>query len=215
LVKWNLERKKEILEENLLNITKYSGNLSYLEIQLQTLKTNLYNYQERWKLIEKKVKNLGGTTDSDFLENFSNIAIQKYQVQIDIDIAIFAPGLRVKEKLIDTIRGIVEIEQVETNQRIEENNTRFQNGVAVVGVGLASASIAGSAISPFIESITGLPSKNLTDNSPLLTNALVNFAAIMGVSIIVGFIFSLFTTYSLALYSWLRRAHLANPRDKA
>jgi hypothetical protein len=102
------------------------------------------------------------------------------------------PGIAILENLLNTIRGIVEIEQAERDHRIETQNTNFQNAVAVVGVGVGTASVIASAVSPFVESITQLPSKD-ANNRPLPTNAWLNFGIAFSISIAIGALLGWFT----------------------
>ncbi len=122
---------KQGLKRNLGLLSQYTECLSFLELQIETLKTNLTNYQSRSQQMK--------------LQEWKWFEIQtgkRYVDQIERDIATLMIGLRVREKTTDTIRGLVELEQAERDRQLEAQNQRFQNTIAIVGVGLGSASIA-------------------------------------------------------------------------
>lgn len=127
----------------------------------QTIEVNLINYKEGFKNIKNKAAELG-EIDLIFLDKFSELTEKKYSQQIDKDYASLSPGLRLLENLINTIRGIVEIEQTQINSRIETQNRNFQNLVAVAGVGISTASLAATGIAPLIQQITTPPTNQPT-----------------------------------------------------
>lgn len=197
--KAELSKLKTTLERNVETFSNYAINLNYLEIQRSTLELNEHNYREYLKHINNYIHinaNKFGDTDLKFLEEFSTIVQQKYQEQVKKDYESLRPGIDILENQLNTIRGIVEIEQAERDRRIETQNTNFQNAVAVVGVGVGAASVAGSAVSPFVESITQRPSKQTTKQGTellLSSNAWLNVGAAFIISILVGVLASLLT----------------------
>lgn len=156
-----LEQLKEALRDNYPILQSYANRISFLEIQLHTIEVNRKNYKKRLDNIIQKTKECGdNSTDLSFLEKFLDVAEQKYQEQIKNDCAVIESGLRVREKFIDTIKGIVEIEQatLDTKQATLDKNTAnrdrdFQQTIQVWGVGLATAGVAATAFSPFMEKI--------------------------------------------------------------
>ncbi|MEM1169485.1 MAG: hypothetical protein AAGJ08_10525 [Cyanobacteria bacterium P01_H01_bin.35] len=81
----------------------------------------------------------GVTTDLKFMEKFPQEITDKYLLQMQKDYANLSPNLKLLEDLINSIRGITEIEQAESDRY-------FQELVAILGVGLgAGASIASIA----------------------------------------------------------------------
>ncbi len=65
-----------------------------------------------------------------FLENFSTDIQDKYWLQVQKDYENLSPGLQVLEDLINSIRGITEIDQAQRDRN-------FQTTVGVVGIGFA------------------------------------------------------------------------------
>jgi len=156
LLESELDQLKLSLDENYKTLRFYAEGISLLEVQMQTIKTNCYNYLERLKTIETKAKNIepNQANNLDILKKFSDIVQYKYQPQVEQDNAALTPGLRLREKEIDTIRGIVEIRQAQLHDIIEKRDRIFQETVETWGVGLATAGITATAFSPFIAEIT-------------------------------------------------------------
>ncbi|XWK88265.1 MAG: hypothetical protein U7127_29465 [Phormidium sp.] len=143
----NLSKLRAALERSNQKLSKYANNLNYLRMRQAAIEVNLHNYRETLDDITEKANQFDGETNlSSFIE-FANLVSQKYQKQIEKDYSSFSPGLGVLENITNNIRGIVEIEQVESDRK-------FQETVETWGVGLASAAIAATIISPAITEIT-------------------------------------------------------------
>ncbi|MCT7949131.1 hypothetical protein NG798_04970 [Ancylothrix sp. C2] len=155
-----LNELEKILKTNLANLYDYGNQLNSLEMYKQTIEVNLNNYKLAVKTVSDKVG--VGQNNLKFLEDFSELTEKKYSQQIDKDYASLSPGLRLLENLINTIRGIVEIEQTQINSRIETQNRNFQNLVAVAGVGISTASLTATGIAPLIQQITTPPTNQPT-----------------------------------------------------
>lgn len=117
-------------------LSSYVQNLNYLEIQLNTLKVNLYNYQKTLKDLSEKFPETQLTELSHFIE----IVKEKYQAQIESDIASLSPGLRVLEDLINSIRGKIEIQRAKSDR-----NLNFI--IAGASIGLATSGVTATILS--------------------------------------------------------------------
>ncbi len=179
-----LKKLQVILGENIKILSQYASDLNHLEIQLHTIETNQKNYQEHLDHIIQKASKYG-ETDLLFLENFNKTVKQKYQLQIQQDIDSFSPALRVLEDVINTIRGIVEIEQAKRDRNLE-------NIVAATGVGVGVASVAASAASALIKDITQ-PYPNQINNQQNIALPLANLIIVMLFSIGLGCLISGYT----------------------
>ncbi|MDL5056862.1 hypothetical protein [Geitlerinema calcuttense] len=111
-------------------LSSYVQNLNYLEIQLNTLKVNLYNYQKTLKDLSEKFPETQLTELSHFIE----IVKEKYQAQIESDIASLSPGLRVLEDLINSIRGKIEIQRAKSDRNLNYIIAGASIGLATSGV---------------------------------------------------------------------------------
>ncbi|NEQ77343.1 MAG: hypothetical protein F6K23_32645 [Okeania sp. SIO2C9] len=127
--------------ENLLpeNIPTPISQLSKLTI----------NGEDISSILARLISTPGVTTDLKFIEKFPQEITEKYLLQMQKDYANLSPNLKLLEDLINSIRGITEIEQAESDRN-------FQELVAIIGVGLgAGASVASiSGHFPYVNSST-------------------------------------------------------------
>lgn len=146
---------------NLLNkIPEISFNyvdyLRDLELHRITIQTNSKNY----RLYLDKLKKICLKSDNlEFLSNFLELAEDTFVEQINTDLAYLTPGQNLFDQMIETIRGIVEVEQAKRDrttqdllrQKEEADKLRdrdLQTTIAIVGVGLGAAGI-GSSTAPY------------------------------------------------------------------
>lgn len=125
-----LEKLKSELQKNIETVSSYVRDINDLQTQQHTVEVNERNYEKQCKKIFPNNK---------FLEEFSNIVKDKYQVQLEKDYLGLNPGLAILENLTATIRGMVEIEQAQRDRNL--NTT-----IAIVGIGLGTSQIASSVI---------------------------------------------------------------------
>jgi hypothetical protein len=173
----NTAKLQAALKSNFTIHSQYSLRLNRLELQSQTIDINLYNYKKSLSRLTKKASQLGDS-NLDFLKDFIDIVDKKYLIQLNKDHASLRPGLTVRETLTETLTGFVQIEQTEQDRRIEDT-------IAIVGVGVGTASVVASAVSPLVESITQRPSKD-ANNRPLPANGWLNFGVAFIISIAMG-----------------------------
>ena len=203
----NLENLKISLHKSMVAVNTSVSYLETLEFQRQTIKTNLHNYQKRLKTIEIKARKQEEklSTKLDCFRYFSEIAQHKYLAQIDKDNTLIASSVRLREKWIDTVRGIVEIKQIQSNRNIERN-------IAIAGFAIGTASAAASCISPFIETITQRPLKKVESKEILIpSNAWFNFWVAFWISFAVGIVFGF---VSWGAWAFFTRRLRPNPPTK-
>jgi hypothetical protein len=129
----------------------------------------------------------------------------RYIKQVEQDYASLRPGLEALENLLHPIQSLVDLEEAERDRLLE-------NWIAVIGIGMGTASIAASAIANFVEKIrqpqtieTIPPSKSPTPSTPqtLPLSPWSNFWFAFLISIAIGAAFSLLTLISLPIVrSW-------------
>ena len=149
----NLDLKdlQKNLVKSLTIFSIYANYISRLEEQENTIKTNLKNYKKRLKKIatdrESSPDALQIATDGEsspdpllFLKDFSDFASDKYVEQVKSDRASLTAGLRLLENAIETIKGIIDIEQTKSDRTLNAT-------IAIVGIGLATSGVAASIIS--------------------------------------------------------------------
>ncbi|MCK5877087.1 MAG: hypothetical protein KAG43_05590, partial [Candidatus Marithrix sp.] len=111
----------------------------------------LDNYEKRLiRLAEKSASSLTK------LQKFHTISKEKYLPQVQQDYEAFSPKLRRLENLINYIRASVAIEE-------EKRDRKFQNMVAIWGIGLATGAIVASLSGLFPDNITSCCLYNFFD----------------------------------------------------
>ncbi len=179
----NLEDLKKDLSKNLLVLSKFTANIAYFESQHQTIQTNLHNYKERLNDIEIKARKEGEglATQLDCLSYFSEIAQDKYQAQIDKEIASLTSSVKVWETWIDNLRAMVESKQIESDRDLELE-------IARIGIAIGAASIAASFVEPLVAVITPFPAKKIENGKEILipANAVFNFGFAFIISAAIG-----------------------------
>ena len=111
----------------------YSQEIRNLEFCRNTIKINTRNYKEKVKNIQKLSEE-----DTSFLKSFAEKKSEVFQEQIEADLGYFVHGSNLLDKAIASIRGMVEIDQAERDRSLERT-------IQVVGVGLGTGSLVGSA----------------------------------------------------------------------
>ncbi|MFB2968413.1 hypothetical protein ACE1CD_05540 [Aerosakkonema sp. BLCC-F183] len=188
-----------MLKKNIAFLSNYVIQLEQLEILNQAIEVNRQNYKAWLNHIINKASQ-EGDTNLKFLEEF-NVITNQYQKQIQQDYATFQASLGILSSLRDTIRGIMEIEQAQSDRRIETQTRNFQNGVSVVGVGVGVASVTASAVSPFVEAITKQRSEKIENGKDIFipSNALLNFSVSLIISLMLGLLASLIVATALGM----------------
>lgn len=135
------------LQKNLVDFltisSAYASNISGLEQQENTIKTNLRNYQIRLKTISQKM----GTDAKDFkfMGKFSIFVKDKYVWQVESDNRSLTAGLRLLENAIQTIEGIIEIERAKSDRTLNVT-------IGAVGMGIGISGVVASTYSSQIKS---------------------------------------------------------------
>ena len=114
---------------------KYAQYLRDLSDHATTISTNLHNYRQQ-------LAKLARLPDCDltFLQDFLDLAENKYLKQIQVDQSYLTPGQGLFQQLTETIRGLAELEQTESDQHLERT-------IQVLGVALATGAIVGDGYS--------------------------------------------------------------------
>lgn len=134
LKKWLIEIPKLILE--------YSRYLRDLEVHLKTIETNVKNYRLFLSNLQKA--SLKDKDDLVFLQQFLQHSNKTLTEKIKVDLGYLNPGRQLFEQMIGTIRGIVEVEQAESDRNL-------QTTIAVVGVGVGVAGVTATAFPYYLK----------------------------------------------------------------
>lgn len=148
-----LSELKKILVEIPPKRLDYTRCLQDLITDHTTINTNLTNYRSSLN----QITGINGVNSPQSWQNSLNKDCHKLQEQIKTDIDYLSPGQELFEQIVDTIRGIVEIEQVELEKEQAERDRSLENTIQVVGVALGSGAIVSGVVSQYIQQPVSLP----------------------------------------------------------
>ena len=135
---------------------EYSRYLRDLELHKTTINTNIKNY----KLHLEEIKKLCKQDNLEFLSSFVELAEKTFIEQINTDLAYLIPAQNLFEQLIDSIRGIVEIEQTKRERNL--NTT-----INTIGIGFGGGAIISGVVVQHIDKIKQPVDFSLSLNKPL------------------------------------------------
>lgn len=140
----NEKNRLETFKSILLEIPKisldYSTVLRNIKDHQTTIDINLVNLKNTIQKLQKLPN-----TKLKFFENFLDTS-ERYMKQIDTDLSFLYPGETLLQRLTDNIRGIVNIEQVEQNEKSQEIDKKLENLIAYFGIGLAVSSVSSTVM---------------------------------------------------------------------
>ncbi|HEY9800477.1 MAG TPA: hypothetical protein V6D25_08975 [Leptolyngbyaceae cyanobacterium] len=120
----------------------YSRCLQDLQTHYTAITTNIINY----KTCLDNIQTIGNGNSPQSWQEFLDKECKKWQEQIQIDINYLTPGQELFGQLIDTIRGIVETQQAESDRHLE-------NTIQILGIGFGGGAIASGVIVSHIDKI--------------------------------------------------------------
>ncbi|NEQ65993.1 MAG: hypothetical protein F6K21_10920 [Symploca sp. SIO2D2] len=193
----NLKQLRQTLVKAQKTLAHYAINLNYLNAQKRTIEVNLLNYRRRLERIKVRLTEFQAAGELESLKEFGDNVESRYLLQVQSDYESFTPGLSLLENLINSIRGVTEIDQ-------SESDRNFQSTVAIVGVGLAAGSIVASITGQFpsvinpkeaIKDPVGSVFFKLGVPEPWLSPA-ISVTASVGVALIAALLTALFIKLS-------------------
>ncbi|MGB3266828.1 MAG: hypothetical protein WBA89_23055 [Microcoleus sp.] len=181
-----LQKLKDLLAEVRTKMLDFAQQIRYLQEDRNTIDTNADNYAEALT----RIRSLCIEGDNlDFWQRFLDLAEGKYQRQIEIDLNYLIASQDLFQQSISTVRGMVEIEQVEFDREKEDNEKKrdrqLENIIFFVGTAIGGGQIF-SAAYPLIKDT---PIKWWPDSSLPLHP----FAATILWSLVFGLGFGFFT----------------------
>ena len=199
--KLNLKKLRQTLVNAQDTLWSYSVNLNYLDSQKRTIEINLFNYERRLENIKQKLIGLQRPNDLDNFQQFIEDVKRKYLLQIANDYESLNIGLTLLTDLINSIRGVTEIES-------SERDRNFQSTVAILGVGLAAGSLAVSIAGQFPEATTPKDAIKYTVGSMLsklgVTENWMSVSVLCTVSLSIGIMAALTTALLIKIFEFFR-----------
>ena len=121
--------------------------------------TNITNY----KICLDKIQTIDSGNSPQSWQDFINKDCKKWQEQIQTYINYLTPGKELFGQFVDTIRGIVETEQTESDRSLE-------NTIQILGIGFGGGAIASGVFTTHIDKIN-LP---IVQKHPLYASLLLS-----------------------------------------
>jgi hypothetical protein len=161
-----LEALRQTLVEvqNMLN--DYTKELTLLDFQGGTIDINKMNYEKRLGTIKQKAKKIAPSAETElkFLNEFSKLAKDKYQLQITKDSENLERGFKFLSDTINAVRSRVEVAKAESDRN-------FQDAITILGVGWSVGSFVGSR--PNLGKDPKDPVRLFLSNPPLVPKSLL------------------------------------------
>jgi hypothetical protein len=144
---------------------EYTRLLLSLEDSQNTIVINADNYSDKLAQIKH---NLNGE-NLDFLEIFLNKNCATFKRQIQADLGYFQHGSQLLDQAVNSIRGIVEIEQAKSDRSLERT-------VQILGIGLGGGAIVSGVIVEHIDKIN-LPLLPIIPKNPFSASLILSIIA--------------------------------------
>ncbi len=141
-----LQKLKDLLAEVRTKMLACAHQVRYLQEFRNTIDTNAENYGD----VLTKIRSLSIEGDNlDFWQRFLDLAEKTYQRQIEIDLNYLIASQDLFQQSISTVRGMVEIEQVEFDREQEDNEKKrdrqLENIIFFVGTAIGGGQIFSAA----------------------------------------------------------------------
>ena len=157
-----LEELQKLLESMPELSMQYQRQLRNLQGHYTTIKTNQLNYQTYLQKIWQP-------GDIPSWREFGENTCKRYLDQIETYLSYIQPGKDLIGEFINTLRGLVEIEQAKSDRKLEETSNIKENRekekdlnlqitIAVVGVGIGVAGVVSSSYTLAVDKRWDFPS---------------------------------------------------------
>jgi hypothetical protein len=148
-----LEKLKKLLAEVHTKMLAFAQQVRYLQEDRITIDTNAENYGD----MLTRIRGLCISGDNlDFWQRFLDLAEDKYRREIEIDLNYLIASQNLFQQSISTVRGMVEIEQVELDReqmelyqqqedREKKRSRQLENIIFFVGTAIGGGQIFSAA----------------------------------------------------------------------
>jgi hypothetical protein len=168
---------KNRLKDILKTVPKYTSKFRDLEDSLNTLNIHTRNYQLTLKRLQAQAND-----PLDLFNRFAERESQTFLLQIQADLNYSKPGAQLLDQAIASIRGLVEIDQAESDrasaQTEKDNDRKLENTIQSVGtgigVGIGFAGILASSYPLLVDKPMHLPSPQYPALHPFVISVTVS-----------------------------------------
>jgi len=173
----DLDGLKNQLKDILKTVPKYTSQFRDLEDSLNTLNIHTRNYQLTLKRLQVQAND-----PLDLFNRFAERESQTFQLQIQADLNYSKPGAQLLDQAIASIRGLVEIDQAESDrasaQTEKDSDRKLENTIQSVGtgigVGIGFAGILASSYPLLVDKPLHLPSPQYPALHPFVISVTVS-----------------------------------------
>lgn len=163
----NLDKLSNLLDKLPLLALQHAKYCGELEAHRTTIEINQQNYQDALQKLLKAGSSL------DAWQEFSNQTKNIFLKQIQYRLNYMNPRKELGQQLTASIRGIVEIEQAESDRSLERK-------IEILGAGLGAGGIAASAISGHVDKpLVLIPQGNMQIHPALVSIGFSVFASLL------------------------------------
>ncbi|MFB2834246.1 hypothetical protein [Floridanema evergladense] len=152
---------------------EYSRYLRDLEVHIKTIETNIKNYE----LFLNTLHNISikDKDNLEFFQQFLKYSEETLTEQIKVDLGYLNVGKQLFEQMIGTIRGIVEIEQAESDRNLQKT-------IQAVGFSIGAAGIVATSAPYWIKQNP----REILINKPFTSHSLNTFTLVLVLSFFTG-----------------------------
>ncbi len=162
----DLDGLKNQLKDILKTVPKYTSQFRDLENSLNTLNIHTRNYQLTLKRLQVQAND-----PLDLFNRFAERESQTFQLQIQADLNYSKPAAQLLDQAIASIRGLVEIDQAESDRKLENTIQSVGTGI---GVGIGFAGILASSYPLLVDKPLHLPSPQYPALHPFVISVTVS-----------------------------------------
>lgn len=141
-------QREELLTEISQDALKFSRYIRDMKDFQTMITTNAANYENCLKNIEA-LSEPEHEDDLGFWEEFRQRTVRRFQKQIRADLSYLLPGQNLFEQIINTVRGLVEIDTLKQLKESEEKDSERQKKLQILITFIATV-LAGGTISATI-----------------------------------------------------------------
>jgi hypothetical protein len=187
--KTRLEKLKELLTKTPQNDGDYTRCLRDLKAHHTAIATNTINY----RTCLEKITAIGDSPK--FWENFLDRTCHQWQTQIQTDIDYLSPAQDLFQRMIDRIRGTVEIEQAERDRANESSaqkrQQRLERLIAFVSTALAVSGVTSQVAPNPVKTFLTKPAPDNSSDSPELFSYVSYSSVEVIIHIVIGLLIAI------------------------
>ena len=194
-----LDALKNLLNQIPHTALDYARCLRDLRAHQTAMETNLTNFDTK----QQHLAQIGDIPQfwGDFLK-----ASQRNKQQIQTDINYLSPGQDLFGQMLETVRGIVDLDQAERDRALDQKLQNLELWIAVVGTGLAVSGISSQVDSQPIQSF--IQNQTNTETPVCPSAGVVKCTTYNGLNVLIHIIIAVAIALPIGcIIQWMRDRH--------